>query len=349
MLLAVSPVLLALSLPQEEGEFPSPLPITQEELIEVGTSFEQSAPDLPPPAGALGGGWMLRPGSWSVRVEAQLQTFDGLRQGTDRVDEANLLAAFGTTITEAERTRWTLAVSRGVTEDVTLTVRVPLEERRVQWSDGTDEGWVETRGLGDAELLADWRILQDETSRLTVGGGLLAPTGDDQARDSWPGVPTEDLLPYWLQLGGGTWQGVARASWVQRAGEWTFGAGALATAPIGENDLGWARERALTADAWVARQLSDQWTASLRVVASGWSDVRGAAGIDELASPLHDNGRQGGDRVDVFAGLAVDLSSMGEIGTNRLEFGFGTPVHEDLDGPGLAADQLLVLRWRLGL
>ena len=78
--------------------------------------------------------------------------------------------------------------------------------------------------------------------------------------------------------------------------------------------------------------------------------MRGAApGADPTASPLEDNGRQGGDRVEASLGLAYDLAGPGSATTNRLELSIGAPLWEDLDGPGPAAHLNLGLRWRASL
>lgn len=320
-----------------------------EDLIEVGLPLERSRVDLLPPAGALGGGWMMRPGELAFSVEQSLRRFRGMRDGRERVDARDELASWSQA-RRASMSRWAVNGRYGLSDHVTLSAVVPVESRRVSWATDSERGRTSTHGLGDVELLADVRMFERLGERLIVGAGLIAPTGEHDARGAWSGAP-DVLLPYWLQLGGGSWQGLVTASWIRQESTWSWGAGARGTLPLEKNDSDWARERSLAADAWAARPFGERWVGSARVQASGWSDVRGAAaGADPSASPLEDNGRQGGDRLEASLGLAYDLAGPGSTGaTNRLELSVGAPLWEDLDGPGPAAHLSLGLRWRASL
>ena len=346
------PLLLLLSLPQEaepiEGGAQDAPSVSAEALLEVGLPLERSRADLLPPAGALGRGWMMRAGELAVTVEQSTSTFRGMRDGTQRVEAPDLLGTWSQ-VRRASRSRWTVEGRYGLSENVTVSAALPFESRHIRWQGAGASGRTAHQGVGDLELTADVRLLEQLDERLVVGGGLVAPTGEHDARDAWSGTP-DALLPYWLQVGGGTWQGLVSASWIRQEEGWAWGTGARGTLPFEKNDAGWARERTLALDAWAARPLGRGWIGSARLQASGWSDVRGAADeADPSRSPLEDNGRQGGDRLDASIGLAVDLSPPATGLTNRLEFSVGTPLWEDLDGPGPAAELHFAFRWRATL
>lgn len=332
--------------PQDQD--PKPPRAVPDQILEVGASLEQSRIDLVPPAGALGGAWMLPPGQISFRFEESLESYEGLRDGSRRVPSSEVLASWASSVPSAERAALAVTLVRGVTDRISVSASVPFEERRSEWrTAGGATGTEIQRGLGDVELHANFRVRDQEREQLVLGYGLLAPTGAHDRRGNWGGLPSS-TLPYWLQLGGGTWQFVGTASFLQDRGSWSWGAGARGQAPWGENDEGWARERSLLVDLWAARRVSESMVLSLRALREAWSDVRGSATVDESLSPLHDNGRLGGERVSLLAGLSFDLSQAGEVGTNRLEFELGGPLLEDLDGPGLAAEARAFFRWRLG-
>lgn len=339
----MSLLLLLALVPQE------PAPQTDITVIDATPlGLERSQPNLLAPAGALGGGLIMPKGELGLSLDFADQSFEGLRDGRKRVSADTILTTWATTITDARRSGWNLQGRYGVSERITLSASIPLERREAAWSDGLNQGSTTNEGLGDISLGSEMRVLETENARLTAGIGVIAPSGDHDTAGPWAGQMNV-LLPYGLQLGGGAWQGTAQASWILRHGSWALGLGAFGTLPLNKNDAGWARERSLQVDAWIARSFSSNWVMSLRAQASGFSDVRGeAAGLDPFQNPLEDNGRVGGDRVDLFAGLSVDLSPSNGIGSNRLEIAAGFPVYEDLDGPGLAADFSLRIGWRFG-
>lgn len=339
-------ILLLLALLPQDAPAQTDAPVTVIDATPFGLERTQS--NLLAPAGALGGGLMMSQGEWAFSLDFSEQTYDGLRDGTGQVDAGTVLEDWDTTVEDARMNSWNLEARWGLTDRITFTAGLPLEHRETTWSDGTSEGTTTNEGLGDIHLGSEMRVLETESSRLTAGLGVFVPTGEHDQRGPWAGQ-TDVLLPYGLQLGGGAWQGTAQASWILRRGIWAMGLGALGTLPLEKNDAGWARERSLSVDAWIARGFWTNWVMSFRAQAKGFSDVRGdSAGLDPFQNPLEDNGRVGGDRIDLFAGLSIDLTPEHGVGSNRLEIAAGFPVYEDLDGPGLAADFALRFGWHLG-
>ena len=342
--------LLLTLLPQDA---PTQAPnISDEEALTIvdATPFglERNKPYLLAPAGSLGSGLIMDASEFTIHLSFTDRSFEGLRDGTERVSAATILDTWTTTVVDARRSSLNLEARYGFNDVITLSAGIPLERREASWSDGSNGGVTSNEGLGDIALGSEMRVLETESSRLTAGIGVIAPSGEHDAAGPWAGQ-ADVLLPYGLQLGGGAWQGTAQASWILRRGTYALGIGALTTLPLNKNDAGWARERSLQVDAWIAKGFWDNWVMSLRAQASGFSDVRGdAAGLDPFQNPLEDNGRVGGDRIDLYGGLSVDLTPQDGVGSNRLEIALGLPVYEDLDGPGLAADFSLRLGWRLG-
>lgn len=339
-------LLLLLALLPQDAVAQADTPLTVIDATPFG--LERSKPHSLAPAGALGEGMIMARGELTWKLDFNEQTYMGLRDGTQQVGASTILSTWATTVEDARMNRWDLEARYGLNDRITLAASLPLEHREVTWSDGTNSGTSTNEGLGDVHLGSEMRVLETESSRLTAGLGVFAPTGEHNHSGPWAGQANV-LLPYGLQLGGGAWQGTAQASWILDGGIWTLGLGALGTLPLNKNDQGWARERSLMVDAWIARGFWTNWVMSLRAQASGFSDVRGEAeGLDPFQNPMEDNGRVGGDRIDLFAGLAVDLTPGHGVGSNRLEIAAGFPVYEDLDGPGLAADFSLRFGWRLG-
>ncbi len=123
-----------------------------------------------------------------------------------------------------------LALSYGLTKDLTITARLPyLANRDIRETDIAGPGITERGGVygfGDASAFATYRVLNDTAAGLDAAVilGLKAPTGRTNALDR-DGV----LFESEHQPGSGSWDPSIGAAASKQAGLWSFSANALYT------------------------------------------------------------------------------------------------------------------------
>jgi hypothetical protein len=125
-----------------------------------------------------------------------------------------------------------LNLAYGVTEDLTIAFRLPYVVRtdiRAAEYNGTDveaELHGDSDGIGDLTTLAQWRFLNDSTTRSEAALllGVTAPTGKTNEKDN-EGEPFDAEF----QPGAGAWNGLFGLALTQRYGLWTFDASGIYT------------------------------------------------------------------------------------------------------------------------
>jgi hypothetical protein len=137
-----------------------------------------------------------------------------------------------------------LLYAYGITDDLTLTLRLPYV-RRTNIREGHVHGGVpeihelgDSAGVGDLSVLAQYRLLNSRATRTEVSllVGLQLPTGDTSVHaDGGERFEAE------FQPGSGAWDGLFGVALTKRFGLWSFDANVLyvlSTEGTQETDLG---------------------------------------------------------------------------------------------------------------
>lgn len=197
-------------------------------------------------------------------------------------------------------------------------------------------------GIGDLKLSALIGIHRTERSNAHLTIGINAPTGSVTKRDDTP--MGNQLLPFPMQIGSGTWDfrlGMTYNGKIGTLGSW--GAQFTGTMRTGENERDYRLGNRAEVTSWIARDMGKQTSASLRINAQHWSDVRG----DNIAGPAPTM------RADLRAGKRVDLGfganwvgTEGALEGQRLAIEVMVPAYQHLDGPQLETDYTVTLGWQ---
>ncbi len=161
-------------------------------------------------------GYASTPGlETGVRFESIEQS--DLRRGTSRVDRATLAISNGEEIQQRTRNHNTwLDLSYAVDSSWALSASIPYHDRFHTTIAGgdTDISTSRARGLGDVRLLARYQKA-DAAQSFSLQFGLKLPTGHF-AQNFAEGPQAGELLDRGLQLGTGTTDLLAGASWFRR-------------------------------------------------------------------------------------------------------------------------------------
>ncbi len=123
-----------------------------------------------------------------------------------------------------------LSAAYGVTDDFTVSVRIPYVQRtdireghHAHGPGGVVNNTVDYRGgssgLGDVTLLGQWRVLNNQATRTEAAFlfGVKAPTGATNRVDALGALFETEFQP-----GSGSWDVLLGAAFTQRFGAWSF-------------------------------------------------------------------------------------------------------------------------------
>ena len=137
-------------------------------------------------------GETLYDGGWLLTLGYDEERRTGLISGRDSVPDPLSLERIDRSAV--------FAAHRGARNDLQLSAIVPFVDRSLKGNGGLD---IESRGLGDASLVAKWRFYRwDAPSKalnVALIGGLELPTGADDESDGGVTLPPD------LQPGSGSW------------------------------------------------------------------------------------------------------------------------------------------------
>ncbi|MGD2069207.1 MAG: hypothetical protein PVI57_11085 [Gemmatimonadota bacterium] len=280
-----------------------------------------------------------------VQIAPQFRSFDhtGTRFGSEFISYEELLGLFEEVPFAMSSDLFAADVSFGVTPEFTLLARVG-------WLDNTREVvdqdlqilTLENDGITDVEVHGLYQVYAEGPWRAHLSGGLSLPTGSVDDED---GVFRSGPLPYDMQTGAGV-VGLLPGATVQTMNEHgSVGMQVTGRIYVGENDRGWRPGNGVQAAAWASYRFNRFFSVSSGVYARAWNPIEG---FDPDLHPERDPGELpssfGGERVDIPLGVNLRLPE-GPLAGHRLGVDFLFNVHEDLDGPWLAADDGFTITW----
>ncbi len=206
---------------------------------------------------------------------------------------------------------------------------------------------TESSGIGDTKLTALIKV----SDHIHFNAGISIPTGtienDDEVLTPMNMRPTL-RLPYPMQIGSGTWDFLPAITYTKRFEKWGWGAQVNGTLRLGENDNDFRYGHQLNASVWGSYLVTSWLGSSLRVNSVNIGEVDGRDPMIVAPVQTANPEFQGGERVDVSAGLNL-IGQSGFVQNQRLAVEFALPIYQDLNGPQLTTNNILTLGWQYAL
>jgi len=320
--------------------------------------WDGGRPDGHAPIGVMGD-HVHGAGEWMFSYRFMRMTMDGMRDGTSDVSSDDILMPDGSYMMAPEDMVMDMhmfGVMYAPSDRVTLMTMIPwvrnrMTVRRRMPMMGIDETFVtRSEGLGDVSLTALIDIASfDDGQRLHAGIGVSAPTGSIDETDATP-MGADTPLPYPMQTGSGTWDLLPSVTWIGQGESWSWGAQAGGRIHLGENDHDYTLGDRVRVGAWAAWRAVDIASFSLRLDYQRWGDIDGtdAALAPNAATrnPNADPDLRAGSRIDL--GLGVNLLGTPDsvFPDHRVAAEVLLPIHEDLDGPQMSVESIVILGWQ---
>lgn len=296
-------------------------------------------------------------GEWMASYRYGLMKMDGNRDGTDDLTSTEVLADFMVAPVDMTMEMHMFGLMYGVTDRLTVMGMGSYVRKSMNHITRMHKRFeTKTRGLGDTKLLGlftvhDSRGAEDFHStenKVHLNLGVSFPTGDTGKRDDTP-AGDDQKLPYPMQLGSGTYDPLLALTWVRKYSDWSMGLQSDCVLRFGKNDEDHRLGNEYGATAWVAKNLNEHTSLSLRIHGKIHEKIEGRD--DELNPSMVPTARpdlNSRKSVKGFAGLNL-YKPKGALSGNRLAVEFGWPLYEHLEGPQLKSGYNFIIAWQLSI
>ena len=302
-------------------------------------------PDMAPPQGLIGG-MSPKQGAIMPVLQYMHMGMDGNRDGTDDVSTAEVLAKFPVAPLSMDVDMLMAGTMYGVTDNFSIMAMVPYIWKSMDHVTRMGVGFTtQTEGFGDLRLISGYDIYKTGGHTINLSAGLSVPTGSTDKRDDTP-AGADQLLPYPMQIGSGTFDLLPGITYTGRSEDWSWGGQINAVVRLGENSDDYALGNIYNASIWGARRWTDWVSSSVRLTGEMIKDIDGAdPRLNPLMVPTADPNLRAGDFLSMGLGLNFMVPS-GPVAGTRLSVEGVIPVVQDLDGPQIERDYMVLVGLR---
>ena len=230
---------------------------------------------------------------------------------------------------------------------------------------GRDGYTMESKGMGDTMLMAKYEVYANDplipSSEASLYLGVSLPTGSISEKNSNSpiAVRRNELLPYSMQLGSGTFDPIVGALYEGSSSPWWWGTDAFYTARLYNNSRDYRLGNRFRYDLWGMYQFRYDLLAQLQLNWKSWGKIHGvmddsATGASghvtqgdpnsPLVSPSWDPDNYGGNQLALTAGFQWQPFPM-----QILDLQVGVPIYRDLNGPQPGEDYRIMFTWYIEL
>ena len=323
-------------------------------LLFTENTFAQytgSRPDGHAPIGVMGDHTHGK-GEFMVSYRYMFMAMEGSRLGSDSIADADVVSPDGQnfliTPTSMPMQMHMLGLMYAPTSRITLMAMLPFTSSSMDhMMRNGNEFSTSSSGLGDVSLGALVQLSKGENNRVHANFGLRFPTGSIDQKDVVPAsAPDKAVLPYPMQLGSGTFDLEPGITYLQQAGDNSFGAQAKYLFRLGENAQDYTLGSKIKLSAWGARALTEFLSLSLRGEFTRLADIDGADArfASMLANrmvPTVFTDLRAATRLDLSVGANLMAPKSSALAGLRWGIEVGLPVVQDLDGPQLETDLVI--------
>ncbi len=316
------------------------------------------------------GGGIPETGEFRIKISPMRMHMDGLRDGTSSVRSKDVIAGGAMAApTEMDMTMVNLSLGYSIRDDLFAGVMFMGKQNKMEMKfnsmmtmmTGQDGYSMESEGLGDTMLMLKYRLCADDPlipkSQASLFFGLSLPTGsiDEKNRKHPIGMRQDELLPYGMQLGSGTYDPTLGFLYQGSSSPWWWGANLMFTGRFHDNKRDYRLGNELKLDLYGMYQLRHDLVAQIQLGGRYRGDIHGE--MDEAKTgesghrmqgnpgspymtPLWNPSNYGGRDVMATLGLQWQPFSL-----HILDLQVGFPLYQDLNGPQLEEDYRVMLTW----
>ena len=308
-------------------------------LADINSSDQwlQERPDGHAPIGVMGDHTHTE-GEFMFSYRYMAMDMEGNRSGKSRVSPSEVLQDYMVSPTRMEMKMHMFGGMYAPSDTITLMAMLPLLELSMDHVTRMgSEFSTRTSGLGDIQISALWKIVEERSHQVHINAGISLPTGNIKERGNTP-AGADMKLTYPMQLGSGTFDLRPGITYNGKTTRVSWGAQSLGTLRLGENGEDYTLGDRIEASVWGAVLLSDWLSGSLRGRWHSWDDISGNdSELNPMMVPTAVPTLRGGEIYELGLGFNL-LVPNGSLEGLRLAFEVLYPIDQHLDGPQLETD-----------
>ena len=326
------------------------------------------------------GGGIPETHEFRFKISPMYMRMDGLRDGTSSVDVDDILGMplnmtgtptgkYMAAPTDMDMSMLNLAAGYSFSDRFFAGIMMMYKDNDMDMKFNTmmatmtgKSGFsMESDGIGDTMLMGKYRLFADDPlipkRQASLFLGLSLPTGSiDEKNDNHP-VPMrqDELLPYGMQLGSGTYDPSIGLLYQASESPWWWGVNGVYTARLYDNKRDYRLGDEFRLDGYAMYQFRPDWLVQAQLNGhyqgridgemDQYSDGRSGHVMQgnpasPAATPLWDPDNYGGTQLFATFGVQWQPAPL-----HIVDFNVGLPLYRDLHGPQLETDYRVMLTW----
>ncbi|MCP4911551.1 MAG: transporter [Oligoflexia bacterium] len=270
----------------------------------------------------------------------------GMRAGTNSLKDSDYSQMMKPQ--EMSMRMYMLGGMYGVTDNLTLMPMLGFQSKEMKMKNGMTKvvSEMESSSLSDIKLTGLYKLTEHFIFKL----GISIPTGSIEETGTMNGM-TNTRLPYPMQNGSGTYDSLWAMTYSAHAGQFNYGAQADYIWRHDYNDQGYRLGNEFSFSSWLAYQVTNWWSPSLRAKYSWRNNIKGRDNnltIMPTMNPAASTQNQGRNVIDLYFGSNFMITG-GALKGNRFAFEVGLPIVQNLHGPQMETDYSVTLGWQKSL
>ncbi|RFN60258.1 nitrous oxide reductase accessory protein NosL [Marixanthomonas ophiurae] len=296
-------------------------------------------PDSHAPIGVMGD-HLHHKGGLMVSLRYMGMMMDGNKMATDNIADVAIFQEYMVAPQEMSMQMYMLGVMYAPTNRLTLSAMQNLIKNDMDLTDQmTMNGMImqhdfstNSSGFGDLKLNALYGLFSHDINSLHLNTGISLPVGSIKERDDTP-MMEDAKLPYAMQLGSGTFDVTAGATYKELYPFFSWGSQFLATFRTGKNTEEYRFGNHYQLNLWGAYRLFENVSLSGRALGTVISDIEGAdPQLNPMMVTTADIENYGGEKIKLFGGVNVSFPQTSVFKNIRIAAEMGAPVYEGYNG-----------------
>ncbi len=287
-------------------------------------------------------------GEWHFQYQYMDMHMTGTLTGNKRNSLTEVLDNFTMAPTKMHMGMHMGMIMYGLTKRWTLTAMAQYHNFEMDMIkfDGS-EMKMESKGFGDTKVRATYIAYHKNRISIIANIGSSLPTGAINKTSINRMTGQNELMPYHMQLGSGTFDPLIDISFLVSTMKSSWGVAAKSTFRLHDNENGYHLGNQYEIMSGYSYSVNRWFSVTSRFDMVFWDNINGSdSDINPSISPNHRPDLRGGSRFDLSGGLAFKVPK-GSLKGGEFIIDYRRPVYQDLEGPQMPVDHHFVLTFQI--
>lgn len=321
----------------------SGLIFAQDKHEENNTKWTSGRPDGHAPISVMGD-HVHHTGEWMFAYRFMYMNMEGLRSGASEVSSSSVLEKYMVTPQNMEMNMHMLGVMFAPSDKLTLMGMTNVTSNNMDLQTRMGQKFsTESSGFGDVRISALYQLFNKDRQSLHGELGVSLPTGSIEEKDVTPASePDEMLLPYPMQTGSGSVDGLAGITYLAQGDFVSFGSQLKSTLRFGDNDKDYHLGNLYKLNTWLAYKAADWISFSGRLEGLVVEEIKGEnPQLNKMMVTTADPKNSGGKYITSGLGINTLIPS-GSLKNLRFAMEYNIPLYQDVNGVQLKTKNTLM-------